>query len=99
MNASVPVNTRGRRITIPRASEEVPWVKWLLIAVSTLFLTVFLLLPLANVFAQAFGKGWRFYLDALREPHTWAAIRLTLTVTAITVPLNLTFGLAAAWAI
>jgi sulfate transport system permease protein len=74
-------------------------VKWALIGISTMFLTVFLLLPLANVFVQAFDKGWRFYLASLREPDTWAAIQLTLTIAVIVVPLNLVFGLAAAWAI
>jgi len=60
---------------------------------------VFLFLPLANVFAQAFANGWRYYLSSLARPESWSAIRLTLIVSAITVPLNVVFGLAAAWAI
>jgi sulfate transport system permease protein len=60
---------------------------------------VFLLIPLANVFAQALAKGWAYYFRSLAEPDSWAAIRLTLLVAAITVPLNVLFGLAAAWAI
>jgi hypothetical protein len=70
-----------------------------LIGIAMIFSAVFLLLPLINVFAQAFAKGWRFYLESLQHPDTLAAVRLTLTVAAISVPLNLTFGLAAAWAI
>ena len=74
-------------------------IKWLLISAALAFCLVFLLLPLANVFAQALTKGWGYYLRSLAEPDSWAAIRLTLLVAAITVPLNVLFGLAAAWAI
>jgi sulfate transport system permease protein len=71
----------------------------LLIAAALLFVGVFLVLPLAVVFATALSKGVGLYLDAVREPDARAALRLTLTVAAIAVPLNLVFGLAAAWAI
>jgi sulfate/thiosulfate transport system permease protein len=71
----------------------------LLIGVAGLYLVVFLLLPLVNVFWQAFEKGWDTYLRALREPDTLAAVKLTLLVAAIAVPLNTVFGVAAAWAI
>ena len=74
-------------------------MKWLLIAIALSFCAVFLLLPLINVFAQALDRGWRFYVQALSHPDSMAAIRLTLTVAAITVPVNVIFGLAAAWAI
>jgi len=80
-------------------SEEVPWVRSLLITVALLFAATFLLMPLLNVFAQALVGGWKFYLASLLEPDTRAAIRLTLVVAAISVPLNCVFGLAAAWAI
>ncbi len=73
--------------------------RWLLIAVALAFCAVFLLLPLANVFAQALSRGWAYYRQALAHPDSWAAIRLTLWVAAISVPLNVLFGLAAAWAI
>lgn len=82
-----------------RGTEESPFVKWLLIGLALLFCLVFLLLPLVNVFAQAFSKGWATYLDALQHPDSWAAIKLTLLVAAISVPLNVLFGLAAAWCI
>jgi sulfate transport system permease protein len=82
-----------------RGTEESPVVKWVLIAVALAFSVVFLLLPLVNVFAQAFSQGWRIYLSALRDPDSWAAIRLTLIVAAISVPLNVIFGVCAAWCI
>src|SRR5258705_372398 len=82
-----------------RGTEESPAVKWLLITVALAFCFVFLLLPLLNVFAQAFAKGWSYYWRALSHPDSWAAIRLTLLVAGISVPLNVIFGLAAAWAV
>lgn len=82
-----------------RGTEESPLVKWTLIAAALAFCLVFLFLPLANVFAQAFAKGLSYYWKSLVEPDSWAAIRLTLIVAGITVPLNVAFGMAAAWAI
>jgi len=82
-----------------RGTEEPPFVKWLLIAIALGFCFVFLLLPLANVFAQALAKGWVYCANALAAPDSLAAIRLTVLVAAISVPLNVLFGLAAAWAI
>ena len=82
-----------------RGTEESPFIKWLLIAVAFLFAALFLLLPLINVFAQAFSKGWAGYFKGLTDPDTMSAIKLTLTVAAISVPLNVIFGLAAAWCI
>jgi len=78
---------------------EAPWVRRTLVTVALLFLLLFLLLPLAAVFTEALRKGLGAYLEALREPDAWAAIRLTLITAAIAVPLNLVFGVAAAWAI
>jgi sulfate transport system permease protein len=74
-------------------------IRWLLVATALLFLTLFLFVPLAAVFSEAFSKGWETYLAALREPDTWSAIKLTVLVAAISVPLNLGFGLIASWAI
>ncbi len=82
-----------------RGAEESPLAKWTLISIAMAFCLVFLLLPLANVFAQAFAKGWSVYVGALMHPDSWAAIKLTLLVAAISVPLNVIFGLAASWAI
>lgn len=79
--------------------EESAIVRRTLIGVALLFLTIFLVLPLASVFAEAFAKGWRTYLDSIRDPDAAEAIRLTLLATGIAVSLNLLFGLTAAWAI
>ena len=82
-----------------RATGEPALVRWILTGAALLFLGVFLVVPLAAVFAQAFAKGVPAYLAALREPDAVAALRLTLLVAVVAVPLNLVFGLAAAWAI
>jgi sulfate transport system permease protein len=74
-------------------------VKWALIGVSLLFLVLFLLLPLVAVFYEALRKGFDAYVNALVDRDALAAIRLTLLAAGIAVPLNLVFGVAAAWAI
>ncbi len=74
-------------------------IRWLLIAVTLLFLGVFLLLPLVIVFVQALSHGVEAFFGALADSDTKAAIRLTLLTAAIAVPLNTLFGVAAAWAI
>ena len=74
-------------------------VRVIIIAAAVIFLTVFVVLPLAVVFAQAFSKGISTYLAALSEPEALSAIRLTLLVAAISVGTNLVFGVIAAWAI
>jgi len=74
-------------------------VHWLLITVALLFAAVFLVLPLANVFAQALAAGFGPYWRALAEPDTLSAIRLTMIIAAVSVPLNAVFGVAASWAI
>ena len=81
------------------AASEPTWVRRSLIALALGFVFLFLLLPLAAVFTEALRKGLGAALEALREPDAWSAIRLTLITAAITVPLNLLFGVAAAWAI
>lgn len=81
------------------AAREPAWVKWTVIGVSLGFLVLFLLVPLVAVFAEALSQGVRVYLASLRDPSAVAAIRMTLLVAAIAVPLNLVFGLAASWAI
>jgi sulfate transport system permease protein len=81
------------------ATTEPAWVRRLLIGLVLAWLLLFLLLPLAAVFAEALRKGLGAYLQALREPDAWAAIRLTLITAVIAVPLNLVFGVAAAWCI
>ena len=85
--------------SIPSGTTEPLWVQRGLIGVALLFMGLFLVLPLATVFAQALDQGVWAYVEALREPDAWSAIRLTLITAAIAVPFNLVFGLAAAWAI
>jgi sulfate/thiosulfate transport system permease protein len=82
-----------------RGTTEAPWVRLLLIGMALIFMFLFLVLPLAAVFAEALRKGWGAYFEALKEPDAWSAIRLTLITALIAVPLNLLFGIAAAWAI
>jgi sulfate transport system permease protein len=82
-----------------RAASESSLTRWLLIGTAIAFLTVFLFLPLAFVFVTGLKKGLAVYLAAIVEPDALAAIRLTLLTAAIAVPLNLVFGVAAAWAI
>ncbi|OYU16534.1 MAG: sulfate ABC transporter permease subunit CysW [Alphaproteobacteria bacterium PA4] len=81
------------------AVTEPRWLRWLLIALALGFLALNLALPLIVVFAEAFRKGADAYLAAIRDPEALTALRLTLTVAAIAVPLNIVFGLAASWAI
>jgi sulfate/thiosulfate transport system permease protein len=82
-----------------RATTEPVLVRWALIAVALAFLALFLFVPLYAVFAQALEKGLAVYMASFREPDARAAIRLTLLIAGIAVPLNLIFGVAAAWAI
>ena len=78
---------------------ESAWVRWTLIGIALAFMFLFLVLPLAAVATEALRKGWGAYAEALKEPDAWSAIRLTLITAAISVPLNLVFGIAAAWCI
>ncbi|MGH6648535.1 sulfate ABC transporter permease subunit CysW [Aquabacterium sp.] len=87
-----PPNVSGSR-------NEPPWVRRTLIGTALLFLALFLFLPLVSVFFEAFKKGWEVYLAAINEPDARSAIWLTLTAAIIAVPLNLVFGVSAAWAI
>lgn len=91
--------SRATRFEDRMATRDRAWVKWTLITVSLAFFTVFLLLPLIAVFVEALRKGWGVYWAAITEPDAQSAIRLTLIAAAIAVPLNLVFGVAAAWAI
>jgi len=86
-------NNGNHRITEPAL------VRWGLTAIALGFLALFLLVPLVSVFSQAFEKGVAVYLEALREPDTLSSIKLTLLTAAATVPLNLFFGVTAAWSI
>jgi sulfate transport system permease protein len=78
---------------------EGAWARWLLISAALAYIALILLLPLASVFVEAFRHGVGAWFDSIKDSDARAAIRLTLTVAAIAVPLNTAFGLAAAWAI
>jgi sulfate transport system permease protein len=84
---------------VPGAIGEPAWVRRTLVAGALLFLTLFLFVPLAAVFAQAFSKGLAVYWAALADADAVSALELTLLAAVIAVPLNLVFGVAAAWAI
>jgi sulfate transport system permease protein len=81
------------------STTEPRWVRYTLIGLALTFMGLFLVLPLLAVFTEALRKGLDAYWVALQEPDAWAAIRLTLLTALIAVPLNLVFGVAAAWAI
>jgi sulfate/thiosulfate transport system permease protein len=85
--------------TARRGTTEAAWIRYTLIALALVFMFLFLVLPLAAVFTEALRKGWDAYWEALQEPDAWSAIRLTLLTAAVAVPLNLVFGVAAAWCI
>lgn len=94
-----PINNYSARIAHSRAIAEPAWLRWLLIGIALVFLGLFLFVPLAAVFTEALRKGWEAYFASFNEPDALAAIKLTLTASLIAVPLNLVFGVAAAWAI
>ncbi|MDI7743721.1 sulfate ABC transporter permease subunit CysW [Lysinibacillus fusiformis] len=81
------------------ALQESALVKWTLITISLAFLALFLILPLVSIFVTAFENGWATYVAAITDPDALAAIKLTLTVVLIVVPLNAVFGIVAAWLI
>ena len=81
------------------ASNDPLWLRIVLISLVLVFLSLVLLLPLTVVFLEAFREGWKTYLSALQDPAARSAIKLTLLVAAISLPLNTVFGLAASWAI
>ena len=81
------------------ATRETPFVKWLILGTALTFFAVFLLMPLIAVFVEALRKGWETYASALVDPDALSALRLTLLAAAIALPLNLVFGVCAAWAI
>jgi sulfate transport system permease protein len=104
MNSTVALPTTASIVaTAPRnvraATAEPAWVKRLLIGIALVFLTLFLFVPLGVVFVEAFKKGVGVYVAAITEADALSAIWLTLVAAAISVPLNLVFGIAAAWCI
>jgi sulfate transport system permease protein len=103
MNATVarlaPHSGSASRFEANIATRDAPIVKYLVLGIGLSFFVLFLLMPLIAVFLEAFRKGWATYFAALVEPDAVSAIQLTLLAAAIAVPLNLVFGIAAAWSI
>src|SRR5690606_15432527 len=92
--------SRGASPVLPRPALRDPvWLRWSLLGVTFAFIGLFLLLPLAVVFAEGMRKGAEAYFASFRDPDAIAAIKLTLIAAGISVPLNLVFGVSAAWAI
>ena len=84
---------------LPRPTEDPRWLRGLFIALSLGFLGLFLFVPLACVFYEALKKGWDVYFAAIVDPDAISALKLTLLAAGISLPLNLAFGLAAAWVV
>jgi sulfate/thiosulfate transport system permease protein len=99
MALSIPAGAATSRRTTRPAIAETRLVRVITTAIALVFLALFLFLPLASVFAEALRKGVAAYFASFGDPAGLAAIQLTLLVVAISVPLNLVFGLAAAWAV
>ncbi|PPC83358.1 MAG: sulfate ABC transporter permease subunit CysW [Hyphomicrobium sp.] len=103
MNATAarlaPHSGSASRFEANIATRDAPIVKYLVLGIGLSFFVLFLLMPLIAVFLEAFRKGWATYFAALVEPDAVSAIQLTLLAAAIAVPLNLVFGIAAAWSI
>ena len=97
VGGAVGASAAGARAS--RAHDDPPLARRALTAVALVFLTAFLVVPLASIFVQAFGSGLSRYAAAITEPDALRAIELTLLTAAVAVPLNLVFGVAAAWAI
>ena len=101
MSASIPfrIGASAGNPAVSQSTSEPAFVRRLLIGMALAFLVLFLFLPLGVVFFTALGDGVRVYLQTFRDPDTISAIRLTLIAAGIAVPLNVVFGIAAAWAI
>src|SRR5215213_3489036 len=97
--AGIVTRTSTTEVTLRPAQREPWWLRLLLIGSALAILCLLLLLPLLTVFAEAMRRGWEVYVRALTEPDALAALKLTLFVAAVAVPVNIVIGLAAAWAV
>jgi sulfate transport system permease protein len=82
-----------------RAANDPAWLQFVMISLALGFVAIMLILPVAVIFISAFSKGVSYFFASFADRHTWSAIKLTLLASAIAVPLNLVFGIAASWAI
>lgn len=92
-------NALADKLQSRNATREPTWVRWTLLSIALLFFISCLILPLILVFVEAFKQGLTVYFQALVNPDTLSAVKLTLLTAAIAVPLNVIFGVAAAWAV
>lgn len=92
-------NALADKLQSRNATREPTWVRWTLLSIALLFFISCLILPLILVFVEAFKQGLGVYFQALVHPDTLSAVKLTLLTAAIAVPLNVIFGVAAAWAV
>ncbi|MBT2737347.1 sulfate ABC transporter permease subunit CysW [Bacillus sp. ISL-7] len=99
MAGKVPIQYSSTPLQTTARNSEPRLVRWLLITLALAFLGLFLVLPLVAIFIKAFDKGIAVFLEAVSNPDALSAIKLTLVITLITVPLNAIFGVAAAWAV
>jgi len=99
ISTTLPGHDLARRLEQSDATREAGWLRVTILTISLLFFASCLLLPLTLVFAEAFKKGWDTYVTSLADPDTLFAVKLTLITAIVAVPLNLVFGVAAAWAI
>lgn len=105
MSAVLDKQLNGKGAAVARAPRkatntlEPGWVRYALIAIALVFLTLFLFVPLVAVFTEALKKGWETYKESVLDPDALSAIKLTFIAAGIAVPLNLVFGVAAAWTI
>ncbi|MDR7240592.1 sulfate ABC transporter permease subunit CysW [Neobacillus drentensis] len=99
MAGNVPLQFTNPPLQTTASNSEPRLVRWILITLALAFLGLFLVLPLVAIFIKAFDKGIAVFLEAISNPDALSAIKLTLIITLITVPLNAIFGIAAAWAV
>src|SRR3954466_9877397 len=99
MAGNVPMQYSSPPLQTSANNSEPRLVRYILITLALAFLGLFLVLPLVAIFIKAFDKGIDVFLEAISNPDALSAIKLTLTITLITVPLNAIFGVAAAWAV
>jgi sulfate/thiosulfate transport system permease protein len=92
-------NTLAEKLQSRDATREPTWVRYLLLTIALIFFLSCLVLPLILVFVEAFKQGMGVYFNALIQPDTLSAVKLTLLTAAIAVPLNVVFGVAAAWSV
>ncbi|EPG2115896.1 sulfate ABC transporter permease subunit CysW [Acinetobacter baumannii] len=99
MNLHTDSNALALKLQSRDATREPTWVRYTLITIALIFFLSCLMLPLILVFVEAFKQGLEVYIQALIDPDTLSAVKLTLLTAAIAVPINVIFGVAAAWAV